>query len=363
MRQVAPDPRPYAQFILDHLLKRLPGAYSVGRAVSETEVPIDRDDWYWADDNAKVLALLGLPEMWQAYREEVSDIVRFVISMCDGPLIFRRIATPRLDVLQCNAGVGSFHHSLMNVTCDLNNGTVSLGMRFHDGRTAKNATLSDTLISPVAVLPSRNWNFLRIFLEVASRCACSAVQGAPRPLRMWKSRSWPDGPVKPNRPETKTFSKTAAASSFLQLVIGEAQTRSDKRPRLFLPLDLSGMRKRRSAYRSGIQDSQFPGLDDRRNAEADERHAAPCQDRNVSARHRSPMGVDPERLVKIPIAIDKQHCAAQLGWADSAVANLHFSGSVAAYQGQSRERQIGNECNAADIETHEWRRSEERRVG
>jgi hypothetical protein len=141
MSQASSDPRPYARFILTHLLKRLPEGHDVQRAVSETEVPIEKDDWYWADDNAKVLALLALPQMWHEYREEVSEIIRFVISMCEGPLIFRRIATPRFEVLQCDGGSGQFRHSLMDVACDLSNGTVSLGMRFHDGRTAKNVTL------------------------------------------------------------------------------------------------------------------------------------------------------------------------------------------------------------------------------
>jgi hypothetical protein len=147
MTQLAAEPmlhdsKPYAKFILARLLKTLPEGYGARRAVSETEIPIEKDDWYWADDNAKVLALLTLPEIWRDHAEEVSDIARFVIWMCDGPLIFRRIGTPRFEVLGYADGVGRFRHSLMDVECDLANGHVSLGMRFHDGRTAKNVTLA-----------------------------------------------------------------------------------------------------------------------------------------------------------------------------------------------------------------------------
>ena len=57
--------------------------------------------------------------------------------MCDGPFIFRRIASPRLLVTRQNGGQADFLHSLMNAGCDLARGAVWLGMRFHDERTAR----------------------------------------------------------------------------------------------------------------------------------------------------------------------------------------------------------------------------------
>src|SRR5207237_400288 len=54
--------------------------------------------------------------------------------------IFRRVGVPRLEILNQKGGSGQFRHSLMNIDCDLAKGRVSFGVRFHDGRTAKNAT-------------------------------------------------------------------------------------------------------------------------------------------------------------------------------------------------------------------------------
>jgi hypothetical protein len=140
------DPMPFASFIVSRLLKPLPEFAQSERAVAETEIPIERDDWYWADDNAKVLELLSLPDIWRAYPEAVTDIVRFVCAMCDGPLIFRRISAPRLDVEANDGVVGRFAHSMMNITCNLKAGEVGLGMRFHDGRTARNVLFGGNYI-------------------------------------------------------------------------------------------------------------------------------------------------------------------------------------------------------------------------
>jgi hypothetical protein len=137
---------PFADFIVSRLLKDLPAFPHSNRAVAETAIPIEGDDWYWADDNAKVLELLSLPAVWRAHPEAVTDVVRFVCAMCDGPLIFRRIAAPRFTIEENEGGRGRFLHSLMNISCDLNQGEVTLGMRFHDGRTAKNATFGGNYI-------------------------------------------------------------------------------------------------------------------------------------------------------------------------------------------------------------------------
>lgn len=140
------DALPYADFIVSRLLKNLPSFPHANRAVAETALPIEGDDWYWADDNAKVLELLSLPSVWRAHPESVTEVVRFVCAMCDGPLIFRRIAAPRFSIEQNEGGQGRFLHSLMNVSCDLDRGEVALGMRFHDGRTAKNVTFGGNYV-------------------------------------------------------------------------------------------------------------------------------------------------------------------------------------------------------------------------
>jgi len=146
---VTPSPSsatPYAEFIFRHLLKTLPSFPGAVRAVSETEVPIEGDNWFWADDNAKVLELLGQPSIWAERPSEVADILTFVRAMCDGPFIFRRIASPRLITIRSDGGNADFCHSLMNIGCDLARGIVSLGMRFHDGRTARNVEMTGNYV-------------------------------------------------------------------------------------------------------------------------------------------------------------------------------------------------------------------------
>jgi hypothetical protein len=140
------DPGPYAEFIFRYLLKSLPAFPGAARAVSETEHPIEGDNWFWADDNAKVLELLGHPSIWAKRPEAVRDILQFLRAMCDGPFIFRRIALPRLVTTRHEGGQAEFLHSLMNVGCDLARGVVSLGMRFHDGRTARNVVMTGNYV-------------------------------------------------------------------------------------------------------------------------------------------------------------------------------------------------------------------------
>jgi hypothetical protein len=138
--------KPYADFIFRYLLKSLPSFPGASRAVSETEVPIEGDNWFWADDNAKVLELLGQPSIWIEQPDDVVDILTFIRAMCDGPFIFRRIASPRLEMTRNEDGKAEFLHGLMNISCDLPRGSVSLGMRFHDGRTARNVLITGNYI-------------------------------------------------------------------------------------------------------------------------------------------------------------------------------------------------------------------------
>lgn len=138
------DVRPYADFIVSRLVRELPG--SGRRAVAETELPIDGDDWFWTDDNAKVLELLSLPHLWRRAPAAVSETLRFLLDMCQGPLVYRREGAPRLDVVENDGIRAKFIHSFMNVKADLDSGQVSLGMRFHDGRTAWNAIFGGNYI-------------------------------------------------------------------------------------------------------------------------------------------------------------------------------------------------------------------------
>ncbi|WP_431270936.1 hypothetical protein [Dankookia sp. P2] len=113
----------------------------------ETEHPTDGDVWAWADDNAKVLELLSHPALWQRFPEETAAILRFLIGMCDGPFIFRRIGAPRLERAAGDDRAGTWLHAMMHVVTDLPAGCVMLGIRFHDGRTARNLYLTGNYVS------------------------------------------------------------------------------------------------------------------------------------------------------------------------------------------------------------------------
>jgi hypothetical protein len=135
--------QPYAAF----LLRRLFRACGAVQAVAETEHPTDGDVWAWADDNAKVLELLSHPGLWRQFPEETAAILRFLIGMCDGPFIFRRIGAPRLERAAGDDRAGTWLHAMMHVVTDLPAGCVMLGIRFHDGRTARNLYLTGNYVS------------------------------------------------------------------------------------------------------------------------------------------------------------------------------------------------------------------------
>jgi hypothetical protein len=157
------DPEPFARFIISRLVKTLPGPGPCRRAVAKTEAPLEGDDWFWTDDNAKVLELLSRPEAWRNSREVVSDLIDFVIGQCEGPLVFRRRGRPRFEIVPNEAmdggepiearekgeaveqgegrreGEARFRHTFMNLWCDLTEGVVSAGLRGHDDQTPRHA--------------------------------------------------------------------------------------------------------------------------------------------------------------------------------------------------------------------------------
>src|SRR5215468_3952773 len=93
-------------------------------AIAETALPIEGDSWFWTDDNAKVLEFLSRPELWQRFPRQTAEILRFVRTMCRGPLIFRRASPPRLDPAEKQGALSVHRHSLMSVKYDLSRGAV-----------------------------------------------------------------------------------------------------------------------------------------------------------------------------------------------------------------------------------------------
>ena len=138
---------PAASFLIRHLYRPVELGDGVPRfALAETEHPCQGDVWFWTDDNAKSLELLSRPEVWQRYPEQTAEILKFVRAMCDGPFIFRRVSVPRLEATGRTDDIESFCHALMRLRCDLRRGSVTAGIRFHDGRTADNLLLTGNLV-------------------------------------------------------------------------------------------------------------------------------------------------------------------------------------------------------------------------
>ncbi len=141
MKSTPIDPVAAAEFIVRRLVRPLRFSDADYLAIAETEHPFGDDDWYWTDDNAKVLEFLSRPELAGAYREQAGEILRFLQVMCRGPLILRRVSTPRLLETGWHNGETSYCHSLMHLRCDLSRGAVMAGIRFHDARDADNLLL------------------------------------------------------------------------------------------------------------------------------------------------------------------------------------------------------------------------------
>jgi hypothetical protein len=141
------ESKPCVAFLLRRLYRQIP--FLDGQclsAIAETEWPTEGDTWFWADDNAKVLELLSRPEVWSLWRREGSSILGFINALCDGPFIFRRLSLPRLQRVQADAGNEAFVHSLMDVSFDGAHGILTLGIRFHDGRSGRHLTLTGNYV-------------------------------------------------------------------------------------------------------------------------------------------------------------------------------------------------------------------------
>jgi hypothetical protein len=136
------DPTPFAAFIVRDLLHPVSPLATEPRAVSETAGLFEGDRWFWADDNGKVLEFMALPALWRRYPDEAAQVFRYLDELCEGAFIFRRTGHPRLEQLTEQEGSARFLHTSLSIECDLLRGIVGVAMRFHDGRAARNVTLT-----------------------------------------------------------------------------------------------------------------------------------------------------------------------------------------------------------------------------
>jgi hypothetical protein len=142
------DAMPAAEFLIRHLYRPIELTDSACFfAVTETEHLVGGDNWFWTDDNAKVLEFLSRPEIWRRFPDHTAEMLRFVQSMCRGPFMFRRVSSPRLETADGQGADARYVHSLMHVKPDLARGIVIVGVRFHDTRTADHLHLTGNCVT------------------------------------------------------------------------------------------------------------------------------------------------------------------------------------------------------------------------
>jgi hypothetical protein len=141
------DTFPAAEFLVRQMYRPVDlGNGTSHFAIAETALPIAGDTWFWTDDNAKVLEFLSRPELWQRFPEQTGEVLRFVRTMCRGPLIFRRVSPPRLEQTETVGTLSGYRHSLMDIKYDLSRGEVIAGLRFHDERNRDNLVMAGNYV-------------------------------------------------------------------------------------------------------------------------------------------------------------------------------------------------------------------------
>ena len=175
---ISTDPGPYAAFIARYLMQPVAPGSAGPRAAAETEAAVGGDRWFWADDNAKVLEFLTLPAVWHRHPRDVADAFRFLASLCHGPFILRRRGHPRLEALSNDGARARFAHTFMSIDCDLPKGVVQVGMRFHDGRNARNLTFTGNHVQFVH-------DGIRHTLDVEDAIVACDIRHGDGRLRLW----------------------------------------------------------------------------------------------------------------------------------------------------------------------------------
>ena len=127
------DPKTYAPLIIKALYRDNVAGTSLS-ALSETEIPINGDSWFWTDDNAKALEALTLPSIFPYYATQVGQLVSFVRANSPPPFVFRRRADDRLMLASDKPEDIHLATGLMNIHGNLRQGELRQGYRFHDNR-------------------------------------------------------------------------------------------------------------------------------------------------------------------------------------------------------------------------------------
>lgn len=127
------DARRYAPLIVKVLYHKVAGTSL--SALSETEKPINGDNWFWTDDNAKALEALTLPSIFPDFVPQVGQLVRFIRANSPPPFVFRRRADDRLMLESDKHDDIHLATGLMNFHANLRQGELRQSYRFHDDRT------------------------------------------------------------------------------------------------------------------------------------------------------------------------------------------------------------------------------------
>ena len=127
------DVRKYAPFIIKGLYHDPVTGTSLA-GLSETEKPINGDNWYWTDDNAKSLEALTLAPIFADYAAQAGRLAQFIMDNSPPPFVFRRRTDERLEIRSDKPDDFQVVTGLMNFHGNLRRGEIRQGYRFHDDR-------------------------------------------------------------------------------------------------------------------------------------------------------------------------------------------------------------------------------------
>eukprot|EP00494_Astrolonche_serrata_P006717 UN06742 len=105
------------------------------------------DEWFWIDDNVKMLEVLSIPGFYELYRKPADNVKNFVYKMSETGLIFRRKASPKIVLSHDDPNDFNGYNGLMNFHGDLEKSELYQSYRLHDGRTVDVVHYNGLIIS------------------------------------------------------------------------------------------------------------------------------------------------------------------------------------------------------------------------
>ena len=102
--------------------------------LSETEMDLEGDRWFWIDDSAKVLEMLVIPEIYEKNKDLADKLINFILSLTNGQLILRRKSSNGMHPENKDQTNFKVHNGLISLAGNLDKSNLEISYRFHDGR-------------------------------------------------------------------------------------------------------------------------------------------------------------------------------------------------------------------------------------